>query len=62
MFTSSVDGSTNMLKGRCHNDYPSPRLSEPRPTLIWNSCSCFEPAKVNNFIEEMAQEVDEPKN
>lgn len=57
-FTSRVDGSTNMLKGECHNEFPSPLLSEPRPTLIWNSCSSFEPAPVNNFIEEMAQEVE----
>lgn len=57
-FTSSTDGSTNMLKGRCHNDFPSPLLNEPRPTLIWNSCSCFEPAKINNIIEEMAKEVE----
>lgn len=62
MFTSCPDGSTNMLKGKCHNEFPSPLLTEPRPTLIWNSCSCFEPAKVNNFIEEMAQEVEEQKD
>ena len=61
-FTSCVDGSTNMLKGQCHNDYPSPLLNEPRPTLIWNSCSCFEPAQINNFIEEMAQEVENQKD
>lgn len=61
-FTSCVDGTTNMLKGQCHNDYPSPLLNEPRPTLIWNSCSCFEPAKVNNIIEEMAQEVENQRN
>lgn len=62
MFTSCPDGSTNMLKGKCHNEFPSPLLTEPRPTLIWNSCSCFEPAKVSNFIEEMAQEVEEQKD
>ncbi len=61
-FTSCVDGSTNMLKGQCHNEFPSPLLNEPRPTLIWNSCSSFEPAKVNNFIEEMAQEVEHQEN
>lgn len=61
-FTSCPDGSTNMLKGKCHNEYPSPLLSEPRPTLIWNSCSSFEPAKTNNFIEEMAQEVEGQQN
>lgn len=57
-FTSQPDGSTNMLKGKCHNEFPSPLLSEPRATLIWNSCSGFEPAEVNNFIEAMAQEID----
>lgn len=61
-FTSEVDGSTNMLKGICNNDYPSPLLSEPRKTLIWNSCSCFEPAQINSFIEELAQEVCDQKN
>lgn len=61
-FTSSVDGSTNMLKGCCNNDFPSPLLNEPRATLIWNSCSCFEPAAINNFIEEMAQEVENQRN
>lgn len=61
-FTSCPDGSTNMLKGQCHNEFPSPLLNEPRPTLIWNSCSSFEPAKTNNFIEEMAQEVEAQKN
>ncbi len=56
-FTSQADGSKNMLKGFCRNEFPSPLITEPRPTLIWNSCSCFEPAKVNNIIEEMAQEL-----
>jgi hypothetical protein len=57
-FTSCVDGSKNMLKGECHNEFPSPLLSEPRKTLIWNSCSSFEPTQINNFIEEMAKEVE----
>ena len=57
-FTSCVDGSKNMLKGECHNEFPSPLIKEPKPTLIWNSCSGFEKAEVNNIIEEMAQEVE----
>lgn len=61
-FTSCADGSTNMLKGKCHNEFPSPLLSEPRPTLIWNTCSCFEAAKINNIIEEIAQEVENQKD
>ena len=56
-FTSVADGTANMLKGQCHNDYPSPLLTEPRPTLIWNTCSCFEPAEMHSLIEEIAKEV-----
>lgn len=61
-FTSCVDGSKNMLKGECHNEFPSPLLKEPRQTLIWNSCSSFEPSQINNFIEEMAQEIENQEN
>ena len=61
-FTSCVDGSKNMLKGECHNEFPSPLLNEPRQTLIWNSCSSFEPSQINNFIEEMAQEIENQEN
>lgn len=57
-FTSSVDGSKNMLKGECNNEFPSPLLRETKQTLIWNSCTSFEPTQVRNFIEEMAQEVE----
>ena len=58
-FRSQVDGSANMLKGKCHNEYPSPLLSEPPTTLIWNTCNCFEPAQINSLIEQIAQEVAE---
>ena len=52
-FTSYVDGTTNMLKGYCNSDYPSPSIKEPKTTLIWNSCPKFTPAKINNIIQEM---------
>ena len=61
-FSSKVDGSTNMLKGECHNEYPSPLISEPQQTLIWNACSCFEPAQTNSLIEELAKEVEEQQD
>lgn len=48
-----VDGSTNMLKGVCINDYPAPSLNEPKNTLIWNTCTNFTPAKLNSLISEM---------
>ena len=57
-FTSNVDGTTNMLKGFCNSDYPSPSITAQKPTLIWNSCTDFEPAKVTNLLEEMANEQD----
>ena len=55
-FKSSVDGTTNMLKGICDNEYPSPTISdEPKQTVVWNSCSAFTPAKLNNLISEIIQ-------
>ena len=32
------------------------RLEEPKPTLIWNSCTDFEPAQFNSMIDEMVNE------
>lgn len=55
-FTSELDGSQNVLKGFCNSDYPSPSLLEPRATLIWNSCSDFEPAVPTTIIDELTQE------
>lgn len=55
-FKSEVDGSTNMLKGFCNSDYPSPSIKEPRATLIWNSCTDFEPAVVTTLLDELTQE------
>jgi hypothetical protein len=47
-----------MLKGECNNEFPSPLLRETKSTAIWNTCSSFEPAEFNNFVEEMALEVE----
>ena len=55
-FRSEQDGSTNMLKGFCLSDYPSPSIKEKRPTVIWNSCTDFEPAQVVNLIDELENE------
>ncbi len=52
-FTPYADGTTNMLKGYCDCDYPSPSIKEPKSSLIWNSCAKFSPAKLNSLIEEM---------
>lgn len=58
-FKSDIDGSTNMLKGFCCSDYPSPSLNGEKPTLIWNSCSDFEPSRVASIVEEIAEEIQE---
>lgn len=59
-FTNDVDGSTNMVKGFCSCDYPSPSIKEPKPTIIWNSCPEFTPTTLNSLIEEMVKE-ESPK-
>ncbi len=57
-FTSNIDGSTNMLKGFCNSDYPSPSIKEPKATLIWNSCTDFEPVEMTNIIDEDELETE----
>jgi hypothetical protein len=64
-FKPCVDGSTNMLKGFCDCEYPSPTISnEPRQTVVWNTCSSFSPSKLNNLISEIikASEEENSKN
>lgn len=55
-YTSNLDGSTNVLKGFCNNDYPSPSLNGQKSTLIWNSCTDFVPAEVCELLEDMVTE------
>lgn len=55
-FQPSIDGSTNMLKGYCTCQYPSPKIGEEqKPTVVWNTCSSFDPAKLNSFINDIIQ-------
>ena len=58
-FTPNFDGSTNMLKGFCNSDYPSPSIKEPKPTLIWNTCNDFCPAELNSLISEMVKQSNQ---
>ena len=58
-FKTSVDGSTNMLRGTCDSEYPSPTLDENgRRTIVWNTCSSFTPAQLNNIIADMVKESE----
>ncbi len=55
-YSPCIDGSTNMLKGFCNSDYPSPSIKEPKPTTIWNTCNDFCPAQLNSLIAEMVRD------
>ena len=55
-FKPCIDGSTNMLKGFCESNYPSPSIKEPKPTTIWNTCNDFSPAELNSLIAQMVKE------
>ena len=55
-FHSCIDGSTNVLKGTCDNQFPSIDVTGDKPTLVWNTCSEFKPVEVNPEIEQLAKE------
>ena len=59
-FKPCVDGSTNMLRGFCDSEYPSPSIgNEQRQTVVWNTCSDFSPAKLNSLINELIKSTKE---
>ncbi len=51
-FRSCQDGTTNMLRGICNNEFPSLSVGEEKQTLIWNTCSEFAPADIKSVVEE----------
>lgn len=53
-FTPNIDGSTNMIKGFCNNQFANTQAGSI-PTLLWNSCRGFTPANASSVIEEIAQ-------
>ena len=54
-FTSNIDGSTNMVKGFCNNQFANTQTGA-LPTLLWNSCRGFACGQqCNSIIEEIAQ-------
>ena len=62
-FQPCVDGTTNMMRGYCDSQYPSPSINnEQRETVAWNTCSSFSPAKLNNLIAEIIQASNESNN
>lgn len=52
-FAPNIDGSTNMIKGFCRHKFEN--TNGEIPTLLWNSCACFNQNRVNSVLEEIFQ-------
>lgn len=53
-FTPNVDGSTNMVKGFCNNEFTTTTEGKI-PTLLWNSCRGFSQSEAKSVIEEISK-------
>ena len=51
LFTSKIDGSTNMVKGDCLKCKINPAVYEPMETLIWSSCDEYVPCELGKVID-----------
>lgn len=51
-FRLCQDGSKNMLKGFCDNQFPSINVDGEKPTLVWNTCSEFEAIEKKEKVKE----------
>ena len=59
-FKPTVDGTTNMMRGICDSQYPSPSVNnEPRETVAWNTCAAFNPAALNTIITDIIKASQE---
>lgn len=51
-FSPNIDGSTNMVKGFCNNQFAGAQ-SGIIPTLLWNSCRGFKQSQSGGVLEEI---------
>ena len=51
LFTSKVDGSTNMVKGDCLKCKINPSISGPMETVIWSTCAEYMPRELGKVID-----------
>lgn len=54
-FTQSIDGTKNMVKGYCNQDFVVSQGGQIE-TLLWNSCKGFTPIQQQSLIEEISNE------
>ena len=51
LFTSKIDGSTNMVKGDCMKCKIKSSVYEPVETLIWSTCEDYMPRELGKVID-----------
>lgn len=51
LFTSKVDGSTNMVKGDCMKCKMKPEILGPVETTIWSACEDYLPREIGKVID-----------
>ena len=51
LFTSKIDGSTNMVKGDCMKCKIKSSVKEPTETLIWSTCEDYMPRELGKVID-----------
>ena len=51
LFTSKIDGSTNMVKGDCLRCKMNPQIKEAVETLIWSTCEDYVPRELGKVID-----------
>lgn len=51
LFTSKIDGSTNMVKGFCNCENLEFANDNQRQRLLWNTCDCYVPVDVSKVID-----------
>jgi len=54
-FESSIDGSTNMIKGYCKYNFADRKPGDILPTVLWNTCDGFEQTNVVNLIDAITK-------
>ena len=51
LFSSKIDGSTNMVKGDCLKCKVKSSVQEPKETLIWSTCEDYVPRELGKVID-----------
>ncbi len=51
LFSSKIDGSTNMVKGDCLKCKMNPEIKEVVETLIWSTCDDYVPRELGKVID-----------